>query len=109
MMMTVNAMLTVATIPLIWRFRMMIHGVRLTRLAHDDRATACRDTVVTYRVTMADGHLVGVEAAPLEVRVNIRAASFVLRVFDQQSAEMRADSRGALFAIHVASSAPGRR
>lgn len=100
-MRTANATLTGATIPLIWRLRMMMHGVRLSRLAHDDLTTVCGDTLVTYRVMMADGHLVGAESAPLEVRVNIRAASFVLRVFDQQSAEMRADSRGALFAIHV--------
>jgi hypothetical protein len=94
---------TAASIPSIWRFRMMLHGVRLSRLAPDEEPrSGCSQQHVTYRVTMADGDLVGVvESVPLVVRVNIRAASFVLRVFHQQSAEIRADSSGALFAIHV--------
>jgi hypothetical protein len=103
---TAKAILTVANIPAIWRFRMMLHGVRLSRLAYDDLTTAGCEAHVTYRVTMAHGHLVGAESAPLEVRVNLRAASFVLSAFEQQSAEIRADSGGALLAIlHVASPA----
>lgn len=35
-MMTANAMLTLAHLPIIWRFRLVLHGVRLSRLAHDD-------------------------------------------------------------------------
>ncbi len=93
-----------ASIPSIWRFRMMLHGVRLSRLAPDEELrSGCSEQHVIYRVTMADGDLVGVESIPLVVRVNIRAASFVLRVFHHQSAEIRADSSGALFAIHLAS------
>ena len=95
-------MLTVTNIPPIWRFRMTLHGVRLRRLAHDDLGSEADEQHVAYRVTMADGDLIGVESAPLEVRVNIRAASFVLRVFDQPCAEIHTDSSGALFAVHVA-------
>jgi hypothetical protein len=102
-MKSTGAIQTAASIPSIWRFRMMLHGVRLSRLAPDDPRSGCSEQHVTYRVTMADGDLVGVESIPLVVRVNIRAASFVLRVFHHESAEIRADSSGALFAIHVAS------
>jgi hypothetical protein len=51
---------------------------------------------------MADEDLVGIDSAPLVVRINLRAASFVLRVFAEQSAELRADSSGALIALHCA-------
>jgi hypothetical protein len=102
-MKSTGAIQTAASIPSIWRFRMLLHGVRLSRLAPDEELrSGCSEQHVTYRVTMADGDLVGVESVPLVVRVNIRAASFVLRVFHQRSAEIRADSSGALFAIHVA-------
>lgn len=104
-MMTANPVLALGRIPIIWHFRMVLHGVRLSRCAHDGLTTICGDVRVTYRVTMVDGHLVGAESAPLEVRVNIRAASFVLRAFDQQSAQICADSGGALFAIQLPSSA----
>jgi hypothetical protein len=98
--------LTVATIPFVWRLRMMLHGVRLSRLAHDELTTGCDDEQLTYRVTMTDEGLVGADSAPLVVRINLRAASFVLRAFAQQCAEIRADSRGALFALHCASDDP---
>ena len=90
---------SVTNIPFIWRLHLTLHGVRLSRPASDDPAAVCDATHLTYRATMADGQLAGVESAPLEVRINIRAASFVLRAFGQQSAEIRADRSGALFAI----------
>jgi hypothetical protein len=93
---------TVATIPFVWRFRLMLHGVRLSRLAHDKLTTGCDDEQPTYRVTMVDEHLVGIDSVPLVVRINLRAASFVLRAFAQQSAEIRADSSGALVALRCA-------
>lgn len=102
-MKSTDAIQTAGSIPSIWRFRMLLHGVRLSRLAPDEEPrSGCREQHVTYRVTMVDGDLVGIESVPLGVRVNIRSASFVLRVFHQQSAEIRADCSGALFAIHVA-------
>ncbi len=102
-MKSTDAIQTAASISSIWRFRMLLHGVRLSRLAPDEELrSGCSEQHVTYRVTMADGDLVGIDSIPLVVRVNIRSASFVLRVFHQQSAEIRADSSGALFAIHVA-------
>jgi hypothetical protein len=101
-MRTAGAILTVANIPLIWRFRMTMHGVRVSWVAHDDRTAIGGEQQATYRVMLADGDLIGGESAPLEVRVNIRAASFVLRVFDQHFAEIHADSSGALLAVRVA-------
>jgi hypothetical protein len=95
-------MLTVANISFIWRFRMTLHGVRLSWLAHNELRAEADEQHVAYRVTMADGDLIGIESAPLDVRVNIRAASFVLRVFDQPCAEIHTDTSGALFALHVA-------
>lgn len=98
--------LTVSTIPFVWRLRMMLHGVRLSRLAQDELTTGGDEEHLTYRVTMTDEGLAGVDSAPLVVRINLRAASFVLRAFAQQSAELRADSSGALFAIHCAPDGP---
>jgi len=100
-MRTAGAILTVAHIPLIWRFRMTMHGVRVSWVAHDDPTAVGGEQQVTYRVMMTDGDLRGGDSAPLEVRVNIRAASFVLRVFDQQFAEIHADSSGALLAVRI--------
>jgi hypothetical protein len=45
---------------------------------------------------MLNGDLSGAERAPLSVRVNIRAASFVLRAFGVDRAEIRADADGAV-------------
>ncbi len=101
-MATADAMPCVATIPFMWRLHLAFHGVRLSRIPQDDLATACGDMHVTYWATMADGLLAGVESAPVEVRVNMRAASFVLRTLGLESAEIRADRTGALFAVHVA-------
>jgi hypothetical protein len=101
-MATADAMPCVATIPFMWRLHLAFHGVRLSRLPQDDLATACGDMHVTYWATMADGLLAGVESAPVEVRVNMRAASFVLRTLGLESAEIRADRTGALSAVHVA-------
>ncbi len=78
-MATADAMPCVATIPFMWRLHLAFHGVRLSRLPQDDLATACGDMHVSYWATTADGLLAGVESAPVEVRVNTRAASFVLR------------------------------
>jgi len=94
---------TVATIPSAWRVRMMLHGVRLSRRAADELTTGCDDESVIYRATMVDEDLDGINAAPLVVRINLRAASFVLRAFAQRSAEILADGSGALVAIHCAS------
>jgi hypothetical protein len=96
-MTTADAMPDIATIPFIWRLRLTLHGVRLSRLAPDSVATISGHLQVPYRATMVDGHLTGVESAPLDVRINIRAASFVLRAFGQESAEIHADRSGALF------------
>ncbi len=73
--------------------------MRLSRFAHDDLTTVRGGRHVAYRVTMVDGDLIGAETAPLEARVNIRAASFVLRQFGLQVADMRADAEGALLAV----------
>jgi hypothetical protein len=54
---------------------------------------------VAYRVTMVDGDLIWGETAPLEVRVNIRAASFVLRHFGFRVADIRTDAEGAVLSI----------
>ena len=97
-----GATLTGSAIPFVWRLRMMLHGVRLSRLADDEPTTGCDDEHLTYRVAMADESLVGLDAAPLVVRINLRAASFVLRGFAQQTAELRADRSGALIALHCA-------
>jgi len=97
-----GATLTGSAIPFVWRLRMMLHGVRLSRLADDEPTTGCDGEHLTYRVTMADENLVGLDSAPLVVRINLRAASFVLRGFAQQTAELRADRSGALIALYCA-------
>jgi hypothetical protein len=89
----------VTNIPLIWRLRLVLHGVRLSPFAHDDLTSAQGTRIVAYRVHMAGSHLTGAEHAPMEARVNIRAASFVLRHFGLRMAEMRTDARGALLAL----------
>ncbi len=91
----------VTNISLIWRMRLALHGVRLSRFAHADLTTVRGGRHVAYRVTMVDGDLIGAETAPLEARVNIRAASFVLRQFGLQVADMRADAKGALLAVDL--------
>jgi len=96
-----GATLTGTAIPFVWRLRMLLHGVRLSRLAYDEVTTDC-DEPRTYRAAMTDEDLVGIDSAPLAVRINLRAASFVLRAFAQQTAELRADHSGALIAIHCA-------
>jgi hypothetical protein len=89
----------ITNIPLIWRLRLVLHGVRLSPFAYEDLTTAMGASHVAYRVTMLDGDLMGAEAAPLDARVNIRAASFVLRRFGMQVCEMRVDAAGWLLAI----------
>lgn len=89
----------VTNIPLIWRLRLVLHGVRLSPFAHDDLTSTQGARIVAYRVHMAGSHLTGAETAPIEARVNIRAASFVLRHFGLRMADMRTDSRGALLAL----------
>jgi hypothetical protein len=97
-----GANLNRTAIPFVWRLRMLLHGVRLSRLAYDDVTADCDEEPRTYRAAMTDEDLVGIDSAPLAVRVNLRAASFVLRAFAQQTAELRADHSGALIAIHCA-------
>jgi hypothetical protein len=99
-MRSTGANLTGTAIPFVWRLRLMLHGVRLSRLAYDELTIGCDDEPVTYRVAMVDEYLGGIDSAPLVVRINLRAASFVLRAFAQRSAEILADSSGALVAIH---------
>jgi len=89
----------VTNIPLIWRLRLVLHGVRLSPFAHDDLTTSHGARVIAYRVQMMDSDLVGADTAPIEARVNIRAASFVLRHFGLEAAEFRTDARGALLAL----------
>jgi hypothetical protein len=89
----------ITNIPLIWRLRLVLHGVRLSPFAYEDLTTAMGAGHVAWRVTMMEGELVGAEAAPLDARVNIRAASFVLRRFGLQVCEMRTDAAGWLLAI----------
>jgi hypothetical protein len=89
----------VTNIPLIWRLRLVLHGVRLSPYAYEDLTTSVGARHVAYRVTMMDGTLVGAENAPIDVRVNIRAASFVLRRFGMQLCEIRTDAAGWLLAI----------
>lgn len=100
---------TSSNIPLIWRLRLAMHGIRLSPFAHDDLTTTQGTRLVAYRVRMIGGELTGADAAPIEARVNIRAASFVLRHFGLQLAELRTDARGALLALdtrHGALAAP---
>jgi hypothetical protein len=89
----------VTNIPLIWRLRLVLHGVRLSPFAHDDLTTTQWARLVAYRVRMIESTLSGADTAPIEARVNIRAASFVLRHFGLHTAEMRTDARGALLAV----------
>ena len=90
----------VTNIPLIWRLRLVLHGVRLSPFAHDDLTTTQGARLVAYRVQMIENTLMGADTAPLEARVNIRAASFVLRHFGLHTAELRTDARGALLALN---------
>jgi hypothetical protein len=90
---------TVTNIPLIWRLRLVLHGVRLSPFAHDDLTTTQGTRLIAYRVQMIDSDLIGADTAPMDARVNIRAASFVLRHFGLRAAEMRTDARGALLAL----------
>lgn len=89
----------VTNIPLIWRLRLVLHGVRLSPFAYEDLTTSRGARHVAYRVTMVEGDLVGADTAPIDVRVNIRAASFVLRRFGLQVADIRTDAAGWLLAI----------
>ncbi len=89
----------VTNIPLLWRLRLILHGVRVSPFTHDDLTTVHGARHVAYRVALVGSNLVGAEAAPVEARVNIRAASFVLRTFGLQVAELRADASGALLAV----------
>jgi hypothetical protein len=89
----------VPNIPLLWRLRLILHGVRVSPYTHDDLTTVQGARHVAYRAALVAGTLVGAEAAPIDARVNIRAASFVLRAFGMQVAELRADASGALLAI----------
>jgi hypothetical protein len=89
---------------LIWRLRLALHGVRLSPFARRDLTVVRGGGVrgeghVAYRVTMVDGDLIWAETAPLEARVNIRAASFVLRHFGLRAADIRTDAEGALLSI----------
>jgi len=92
---------TVTNIPLIWRLRLVLHGVRLSPFAHDDLTTSQGTRLIAYRVQMIDSDLIGADGAPIDARVNIRAASFVLRHFGLHAAEMRTDARGALLALET--------
>jgi len=94
-----RAVSAVPPVPMIWRLRLAVHGVRLSRLAYDFKAARLGPAPAAYRVAMAGGDLTGAENAPLNVRVNIRAASFVLRTFGLLEAEIRADADGAIQAI----------
>jgi hypothetical protein len=99
---------------LIWRLRLALHGVRLSPFARRDlavvrgvgtrgagtRSEGTRESEVAYRVTMVAGDLIGAETAPVEARVNIRAASFVLRHFGVRVADIRSDAEGALLSIN---------
>jgi hypothetical protein len=101
----------VTNIPLIWRLRLVLHGVRLSPFAHDDLTTSQGTRLIAYRVQMIDSDLIGADGAPIDARVNIRAASFVLRHFGLHAAEMRTDARGALLALetrHVEAARSGR-
>jgi hypothetical protein len=89
----------VTNIPLIWRLRLVLHGVRLSPFAHDDLTTPHGARLVAYRVQMIEHSLIGTETAPIDARVNIRAASFVLRHFGVHTAEIRTDARGGLLAV----------
>jgi hypothetical protein len=91
----------VTNIPLLWRLRLILHGVRVSPFTHDDLTTLHGARHVAYRVALVGGNLVGAEAAPLDARVNIRAASFVLRAFGLQFAELRADASGEVLAVDV--------
>jgi hypothetical protein len=93
----------VTNIPLIWRLRLVLHGVRLSPFAHDDLTTTQGARLIAYRVQMIDSDLIGADTAPIDARVNIRAASFVLRHFGLQAAELRTDARGALLALEARS------
>ncbi len=86
-------------ISLLWRLRLALHGVRLSPFAHRDLTTGRGERHVAYRATMLERDLFGAETAPLEVRVNMRAASFVLRRFGLRVADLRADADGALLSI----------
>jgi hypothetical protein len=89
----------VPNIPLLWRLRLILHGVRVSAFTHDDLTTVQGARHVAYRVALVGGSLVGAETAPLDARVNIRAATFVLRAFGLQVAELRADATGAVLAV----------
>jgi hypothetical protein len=89
----------VSNIPLIWRLRLVLHGVRLSPFAHDDLTTAQGARLVAYRIQMNEHLLIGADSAPIDARVNIRAASFVLRHFGLHMAELRTDARGALLSL----------
>jgi hypothetical protein len=89
----------VTNIPLIWRLRLVLHGVRLSPYAYEDLTTSVGARHVAYRVTMIESQLVGAEAAPIDARVNIRAASFVLRRFGLEICELQTDAAGWLLAI----------
>ena len=98
----------VTNIPLIWRLRLVLHGVRLSPFAHDDLTTPQGTRLIAYRVQMIDSDLIGADSAPMDARVNIRAASFVLRHFGLHAAEMRTDARGALLALETRAVAASR-
>jgi hypothetical protein len=98
----------VTNIPLIWRLRLVLHGVRLSPFTHDDLSTPQGTRLIAYRVQMIDSDLIGADGAPLDARVNIRAASFVLRHFGLHAAEMRTDARGALLALDTRSADAAR-
>ena len=98
----------VANIPLIWRLRLVLHGVRLSPFAHDDLTTTQGSRLIAYRIQMIDSDLMGADTAPIEARVNIRAASFVLRHFGLHAAELRTDARGALLALDARSADAAR-
>jgi hypothetical protein len=89
----------VTNIPLIWRLRLVLHGVRLSPFAHEDLTTTQGARLVAYRIHMIEHDLIGADAAPIDARVNIRAASFVLRHFGLQAAELQTDALGSLLAI----------
>src|SRR5262249_53330742 len=100
--------MTSSTIPALWRLRLVTHGVRLSSLAYLDDEPGIDAQHVAWRVEMDGAGLTGAEAAPLRARVNIRAASFVLRAFCIDAAEILVDADGGLvgFSAHPVSETP---
>jgi hypothetical protein len=96
---SVRAASSVLPVPLIWRLRLVLHGVRLSPLAYEFEPARGARRDAAYCVGMAGCDLSGAEQAPLAARVNIRAASFVLRAFGVDAAEIRADADGAVEGI----------